>query len=248
MIVTEKPVQVRRTPPLETARALRRAGPVAGRVHVRWIGAGFALAFLIPFIFADLANTPRDAYYAVYACVVGAFLALWVRNTRQDVRALVSRRPLVTAALAVICGALLVATVLKGAATPHPSGWKFVGAIFWRGAVYGAADGLFLSSFPILATFATFAARPLRERTRCAVVGIGALALAMSLAFTAVYHVGYPDFRGSKMRKPIAGDVIWSTPTLVTLNPIGAPIAHVALHVAAATHSYDTNTFLPPHQ
>jgi hypothetical protein len=80
------------------------------------------------------------------------------------------------------------------------------------------------------------------------VVAIGALAMAMSLAFTAVYHLGYPDFRGAKLKKPVAGDIMWSAPTLLSLNPLGAPIAHVGLHVAAVTHSYDTSTFLPPHR
>ena len=41
--------------------------------------------------------------------------------------------------------------------------------------------------------------------------------------------------------------MIWSAPTLLTLNPAGAPLAHAALHVTAVAHSYDTDTFLPPH-
>ena len=39
----------------------------------------------------------------------------------------------------------------------------------------------------------------------------------------------------------------WRLPTLVTLNPLGAPIAHVGLHVSAVLHSYETDVFLPPH-
>jgi hypothetical protein len=74
---------------------------------------------------------------------------------------------------------------------------------------------------------------------------IGAVALIASLAMTAVYHAGYSDFRSGK---PLTGDVVWSVPTLVTLNPVGAPIAHAGLHVSAVLHSYDTDTFLPPHQ
>jgi hypothetical protein len=98
------------------------------------------------------------------------------------------------------------------------------------------------------AVFAAFGTRPLRERTKRAVAGIAALALAVSLAFTAVYHLGYSDLRGSKLRKPVAGDVLWSAPTLLTLNPLGAPLAHAALHVTAVVHAYDTDTFLPPHR
>ena len=100
---------------------------------------------------------------------------------------------------------------------------------------------------PILGVFAAFGRRPLRERSRRAVAGIGALALAVSLAFTAVYHLGYPDFRGEKVTKPVRGDLIWSLPTLVTLSPLGAPIAHAGMHVTAVVHSYHTDLFLPPH-
>ena len=129
-------------------------------------------------------------------------------------------------------------TVLREPATPHPHGLTFVGAILWRGVVYGAADGVLLSVFPILAVFGLFASKPLRERSKQAVAGIGVLALVVSLLFTAVYHAGYPDFRGSKVKRPLTGDVIWSAPTLVTLSPLGTPIAHIATHVTAVVHSY----------
>jgi hypothetical protein len=41
---------------------------------------------------------------------------------------------------------------------------------------------------------------------------------------------------------------MWSIPTLATLNPIGAPIAHIGLHTSAVLHSYNTDLFLPPHK
>ena len=88
----------------------------------------------------------------------------------------------------------------------------------------------------------------LMSHAMASVAGIGALALVVSLLFTAVYHVGYPDFRGSKVKRPLTGDVMWSVPTLVTLSPLGTPIAHIATHVTAVVHSYDTDLFLPPHK
>ena len=77
---------------------------------------------------------------------------------------------------------------------------------------------------------------------------IGIVAFAASLAMTGIYHAAYSDFRSEKMTKPLAGDVVWSVPTLLTLNPIGSPIAHAGLHTAAVMHSYETETFLPPHR
>ena len=247
IIDTERPVQPRaRVPAL--ARAAEAPSHSLARLHALWLAGGLALTFAIPFVFADLLSVNRDAYYGLYGGAVGAFLISWARMTHQDVRASLTRHWRLAAALAIVCGGVLAFVVLRDPATSRPGGWTFVGAILWRGVVYGAVDGLMLSSFPILATFAAFSARPLGERTRRAVAAIGALALAVSIAFTAVYHLGYPDFRGSKVKKPIAGSLIWGAPTLLTLNPLGAPAAHIALHVTAVTHSYQTTTFLPPHR
>jgi hypothetical protein len=131
-------------------------------------------------------------------------------------------------------------------ATSRPDGLEFFGALVWRGVLYGLADGLLLSAFPILVVFAAVEGRP-RLQTWPGRIGVGVVALLASLAMTATYHLGYSDFRSAKLRKPVAGDVIWSIPTLVTLNPLGAPIAHAGLHTTAVLHSYETKTYLPPH-
>jgi hypothetical protein len=221
---------------------------ISAGVELRWLLGGLVLAFAVPLLFADVIHVPRDAYYAIYVTAVFGFVGLWAHQTEAPLRTMALRGWRWALPLGLLAGGALVFTVLREPSTAHPHGWTFAGAILWRGVVYGAADGLLLSVFPILAVFAAFAAKPLRERSRQAVAGIGALALAASLLFAAVYHVGYPDFRGDKLKKPVAGDAIWSVPTLLTLNPVGAPVAHVALHVTAVTHSYETDLFLPPHR
>jgi hypothetical protein len=144
--------------------------------------------------------------------------------------------------------ALFAVVVLRTEdATARPDGLELIGAVVWRGVLYGLADGLLLSAFPILAVFAMFADTGLRRRIM-GTIAIGLVALVASIAMTAVYHAGYSDFRSEKLRKPVAGDVVWSVPTLATLNPIGAPIAHAGLHTAAVLHSYETDTYLPPHE
>ena len=132
-------------------------------------------------------------------------------------------------------------------ATSRPEGVQLVAAVAWRGVLYGITDGLLLSAFPILVVFAAFAGTRLSGRF-IGKLTIGLVALAASLAMTGVYHAGYSDFRSEKIQKPLSGDVLWSAPTLLTLNPIGAPIAHVGLHTSAVLHSYETDTFLPPHK
>lgn len=131
--------------------------------------------------------------------------------------------------------------------TPGPQGVALVWAVLWRGVAYGAVDGLLLSAFPILAVFAAADASDMRRRTSGTVL-VGAAAMLASLVMATVYHLGYRDFRSSLLARPVAADLVWSVPTLVTLNPIGAPSAHTGLHVSAVLHSSETEVFLPPHR
>jgi hypothetical protein len=206
-----------------------------------------AMAFLVPFVLADQLGLQRDIYYGIYAvAVVGLFVA-WARDTDESLRGMLARHWGWAVALGVIVAGLGALIAIGAEDTgSHPGGISFVAALAWRGVVYGAADGLLLSAFPILLVFAAFRDSRLRQRAG-GLIAVGAVALVASLAMTAVYHAGYADFRSSKLRKPVTGDLVWSAPTLATLNPVGSPIAHVGVHIAAVTHNYDTDLFLPPH-
>lgn len=223
------------------------APAASARRHLAWLAGGMAGAFLVPFVVADQLGLQRDIYYAVYVvAVVGLFVA-WARDTGQALGEMVTRRWRLALGLGVVFAAVsaLIATQAEGGAS-HPGGIEFVAALVWRGVVYGAADGLLLSAFPILLVFAAMRDSRLRRRAG-GLVAVGAAAMVASLAMTAVYHAGYSDFRSDKLQKPLTGDLVWSVPTLATLNPIGAPLAHVGLHVGAVVHNYDTDLFLPPH-
>jgi hypothetical protein len=237
-----------------TTHAFDRASGVEVRVwhglsvHWAWLAGGFVLAFAVPFLLADLIEINRDLFYGLYALAVVGLFALWSRSTGYDLAAAVKRRWLAALLLGLAAAAVLAATVVRtDDATSRPDGIELVGAVAWRGILYGVTDGLLLSVFPILVVFAAFAGTQLNRRLAGKVV-IGIVALVASLAMTAVYHSGYSDFRSDKMTKPLTGDMIWSAPTLLTLNPIGAPIAHAGLHTSAVLHSYETDTFLPPHR
>ena len=213
-----------------------------------WLATGLVLGFAVPFVLADTLDLNRDVFYGLYGAIVLGFVAAWARATGQPLAATARRRWRPMPLLAAFAGAVLVLIVYRtDEATSRPDGLELVGALLWRGLFYGAIDGLLLSAFPILVVFAAFAGTRLRER-RAGLAAVGAIALAASLAMTAVYHLGYSDYRGEKLRKPITGDLIWSAPTLLTLNPLGAPIAHAAMHTAAVAHSYETEISLPPHE
>ena len=217
-------------------------------VHWAWLAGGLMYAFALPYVLADVLEINRDLFYGLYALAVIALFALWSRSTGYDLVAAAKRRWVAALVLGLAVAAVMVAIVLRTEdATARPDGIELIGAVAWRGILYGVADGLLLSVFPILVVFAALAGARL-NRSLLGKGAIGAIALVASLAMTTVYHAGYSDFRSEKMRKPLTGDVIWSVPTLVTLNPIGSPIAHAGLHTSAVLHSYETDTFLPPHR
>ena len=215
--------------------------------HFAWLGGGMLVAFLVPFVLADRIGLQRDVYYGVYVASVLALFVGWSRDTGQSLREMCARRWRLAIVLGLVAaGAMAFLATRQDAGGPHPGGVTFVGSLAWRGVLYGAADGLLLSAFPILLVFAALKSTRLRRR-RGGVIAVGAVAIIASMAMTAVYHAGYGDFRSSKISKPVTGDLVWSIPTLATLNPIGAPIAHIGLHVSALFHNYNSNLFLPPH-
>lgn len=224
-------------------------------VHWAWLTGGLTLAFAVPYLFGEAHSAfgfdfevNRDLYYGLYALAVFGLFAMWSRSTGYDLVAACKRHWVAAVLLGLAAAALLAAMVVRTEdATSRPDGVELVGAIAWRGVLYGVTDGLLLSVFPILVVFAAFAGTRLSRHASGKVV-IGIVALVASVAMTVAYHSGYSDFRSEKMRKPVSGDVIWSAPTLLTLNPIGAPIAHAGLHTSAVLHSYETDTFLPPHR
>ena len=216
------------------------------RRHWLWLIAGFPFAFAVPFLLADTLDLDRDLFYGLYALAVAGFVAAWARDTRLTRQDFWWnwRWGLALGALGAVVMSLVVFRTED--ATDRPAGLELTAAVLWRGVVYGATDGVLLSVFPILAVFGAFTGTRLRQRFS-GKLAIGTIAMVMSIGITAVYHLGYSDFRSEKVRKPIVGDVVWSAPTLVTLSPLGSPIAHVGLHTSAVVHSYETDTFLPPH-
>src|SRR4051812_8298397 len=178
------------------------ARPVSARRHFAWLVGGMAGSFVVPFIVADQLGLQRDLYYAVYVAAVVTLFAAWARDTHQSLPEMVARRWRLAVALGVLFAAIsaVIAIRAEGAAA-HPGGLEFIAALGWRGIVYGAADGLLLSAFPILLVFAALRDSGLRRRAG-GLIAVGAVAMVASLAMTAVYPAGYSDFRSDKLRKP----------------------------------------------
>jgi hypothetical protein len=132
-------------------------------VHWAWLAGGFVVAFAVPFLLADLIN--RDLFYGLYAIAVFGLIGLWARSTGYDLVAAVKRRwPWTVGLGGLFAGVMAFVVVRTEDATVRPDGLESIGAVLWRGVVYGVTDGLLLSVFPILVVFAAFAGSRLNDR------------------------------------------------------------------------------------
>ena len=225
-------------------RGRRGSGPA--RQHLAWLGAGLVVGFVVPFLFADVLRLPRDLYYGIYIVAVLAFFVLWARTTGQRLDVMLRRRWRLAVVLGVVFARRPRPRPSSAASppAPGPEGLALVWAVLWRGSPTAPPTACCSRRFrswpcsPRRGHQGPCARGPSRRGRRAAGVA----------EQTTVYHLGYSDFRSPLLARPVAADLVWSVPTLVTLNPIGAPIAHAAMHVAAVLHSYDTEVFLPPHR
>ena len=69
--------------------------------------------------------------------------------------------------------------------------------------------------------------------------------LALVVTITAVYHLGYEQYRHNGVGAPETGNTLISMPMLLSTNPIGSIADRMAMHVSAVAHTYETEVRLP---
>lgn len=213
--------------------------------HLLWIPAGAVVGWLASFVFGDLLTLPVDVYYLVYFAIVLGFLAVYVVKTGLELRPWLSRRLGWGVALGIVGGLVLMRGVLARPETPHLSGGMLAWAVVYRGIAYGLVDGLLLLTFPWVVAWRALHAETGGWPTR---IRAGALGLVAMLVVTTAYHLGYRDFRSSRIVLPNVGAAIGAFPTLLTANPVASPVSHAIMHVTAVLHSPGSEIYLPPHR
>jgi hypothetical protein len=219
------------------------AHPESWAVQLRWFAIAAAIGFAVPFIGSSLLDLQHDLYLGIYfVCVLGLFAAYAVA-TQLDVRGTASRHWKLGVALGVVFGFALVRNVLSEEATPRPHGAYYVFELIWRGGIYGAVDALLLTVLPCLVVFRALGGRLAGWRRRIAYF---AASLVLVMTITAVYHLGFEQYREDGVGAPETGNTIISMPMLLSTNPIGSIADHAAMHISAVAHSYETEVRLPP--
>lgn len=221
----------------------RSAHPESWATQLRWFALALAVGFAIPFVGSSALGLQHDVYLGIYFLGVLALFTAYAWATGLDVVAAARRNWKLGVVLGLVFGIALVRNVFSEAATPHPGGGYYVFELFWRGAVYGAMDALLLTVLPCLVVYRSLGGHLATWRRRLAYFGAS---LALVMTITAVYHLGFAQYRSDGVGAPETGNTIISMPMLLSANPIGSIADHAAMHVSAVAHSYETDVRLPP--
>jgi hypothetical protein len=222
---------------------LPSAHPESWATQLRWFGAAAAISFAVPFIGSSLLGLQHDVYLAAYFVVVLGMFTAYAVSTELDVRATLSRHWKLGVVLGLVFGVVLVRNVFSADATARPHGAYYVFELIWRGGIYGAVDALLLTVLPCLVVYRSLGGHLATWGRRALYFGAS---LALVVTITAVYHLGYSQYRQDGVGAPETGNTIISLPMLLSTNPIGSVADHMAMHIAAVTHTYETDVRLPP--
>lgn len=219
------------------------ARPETWAVQLRWFAAAAVVGFAVPFIGSSLLGLQHDLYLGIYFAAVLSLCTAYAVATQLDLRETFSRHWKLGLALGVVLGFALVRNVLSEDATPRPHGAYYVFELIWRGGIYGAMDALLLTVLPCLVVYRALGGNLASWRRRLAYF---AASLALVMTITAVYHLGFAQYREDGVGAPETGNTIISMPMLLSANPIGSIADHAAMHISAVAHSYETEVRLPP--
>jgi hypothetical protein len=217
--------------------------PETWAVQLRWFAITALVGFTLPFLASSVLGLDHDVYLLIYFASVLGLFAAYAAATELDLRDAFTRHWKLGVALGAVFGIALVRNVLSEDATPSPDGAYYVFELIWRGAIYGAIDALLLTVLPCLIVYRALGGRLSTWRRRLAYF---ATSLVLVVTITAVYHLGYEQYREDGVGAPETGNTIMSMPMLLSTNPIGSIADHAAMHVTAVAHEYETEVRLPP--
>jgi hypothetical protein len=181
----------------------------------------------------------------VYLLLVLSFVVGYTRLAGLSWRTQFQRRWRSGLVGGVVLGLLLARSVLAQPSSERPRGLELVLSLGWYGVVYGAVDALLLNILPVLEVYRTRPAEELRDRV--SLLPLALAALLASLFVTAMYHLGFVEFRGTSLLQPLLGNGIITAGYLLTGSPVTPLVGHTIMHIVAVLHGMETTAQLPPH-
>jgi hypothetical protein len=215
-------------------------------LSMAWVLAAGLLGLAISAVFSGWLQLSRRVFLVPYLALSGAFLYGFIRWSQVDLGALFARNWIWGLLAGIVVGAFLVRNVRSQPSSTRSNGADLVLDTFWVGLAYGAMDALFLNIMPVVAVWNGLSAAGWAIAWP-GKLAAGALGLLASLLVTLLYHLGYPEFRNRRVLLVLFGNMLITLAYLLSTNPLGAVVSHVAMHVAAVYQGPETMIQLPPH-
>lgn len=210
-----------------------------------WTVLAACVGLLSSGLFSSLLRLDRATFVLAHTVLVLGFVVLYCRSAGIRAVAQIRRRWVGGAMGGLAFGLILIRGVTQQPGSPGPSEGGLAAALVWLGLVYGLSDALLLSVVPVLSIYGSRGSELVRGFTHRLRWGLAAL--GGSLLVTALYHLGFAEYRGSSIVQPLIGNAIVTASYLLTGNPLAPIIAHVMMHGAAVMHGPETTLQLPPH-
>lgn len=215
-------------------------------INILWIVSAGLLGFLISAVFAGLLKLQRNIYLIFYISLAGAFVTAFFMINNIDPLPLLMQNWYWGILGAAIAAPFVVRNVLSQPSSERSKGGALVLDIVWPGFIYGLIDSLLLTVVPVLSVYMMFQGDA-STVTFWSKAGTGTLALIASIFVTALYHLGYPEFRNKNLFWTFLGNGILTLAFIITANPLAAIIPHIIMHITAIIHGRETTGQVPPH-
>jgi hypothetical protein len=214
--------------------------------YLGWVLAAGLLGFAIAAIFSSWLRLSRRLFLVPYFAFGGVFLAAFFFWSQIDLIPWLVETWYWGLLAGTLIAIFLIRNVRSQPASARSTGAGLLFDVLWVGLGYGAMDALFLNAMPVVAAWTGFS-EAVWTAAWPGKIALGLLALLASLFVTLLYHLGYREFRNRKVIMVLIGNSLITLAYLVSTNPLGAMVSHVAMHVAAVLRGPETVLQLPPH-
>src|SRR5512140_2416130 len=174
-------------------------------VYLGWIAAAGLLGFALSMIFAGILHLPRNLYLIPYIGISGLFFYIYIRWSGTSISEVIQHNWVWGLVGALFLTLFTVKNVLSQPISPRSEGFSLVFDLLWSGVAYGLMDALLLTVLPVLATWQAFTLLNWTANWPGKIL-VGAIAILASVLVTAVYHLGYTEYRDGGLFGPLVGN------------------------------------------
>ena len=190
------------------------------------------LLFGLPLLLVNLLRMPVDLYYLIFLFSTVGFLLYYKKSSSLKARVSLRSGWALGLILAIFFGLGFISySFVDSPMVLGTFGNIDLLVVFWRGLIFGLASGIMISAFPFIVTWRALAGANPGNLRRVGVIVISIFFIALSSFSYGMGLTGLNDRDHVKNR--MATSIIAGIPTLISGNPVAAPIAGAFKEISA---------------